>query len=254
MKEARGKRKKRLGKAGSFALALALAAGLVWAAPAFAEEEAEEAPELIVFVGENGTVNGHREDFTMQMTPGEDISLALQGDQGFAVGQVLVNDLPLEDEDMEGIAGESSASLVLEGIDSSLSVEVLFEPEESGEGNDENGEESEEGSLAEDQETGDTGEEDPEGTAEVTDPSDAGGGDAPSDAEGAEDDDGAEDGASEDEDAPDGDNGDAPAGTSPKTGDELPLIAVLIFATSATLIGITCCGRFWRRAKGSGSE
>lgn len=80
MKEARGKRKKRLGKAGSFALVLALAAGLVWAAPAFAEEEAEEAPELIVFVGENGTVNGHREDFTMQMTPGEDIRLVLQGD------------------------------------------------------------------------------------------------------------------------------------------------------------------------------
>ena len=51
-----------------------------------------------------------------------------------------------------------------------------------------------------------------------------------------------------DDDAPDGSAEGAVDPVSPKTGDALPLIVLLIFAASATLIGITCCGRLWRNS------
>lgn len=219
-------------------LLLLMTAALIWSAPAFAEEDEEETvPELSVIVGENGTVNDQREDFTMQMMPGEDITLALQGDEGFVVDQVLINDVPLEEEDMENVSGESSANLELEGVDSNISVAVMFAQDETGDENDEGSEETEAGELSGSEESAAPKETEPSETEPVTVDPDAGGSTGGAASEESSDDGNAEEAA---------DTG-VSEGHSPQTGDPVALIAVLLVLASATLIGIVCCSRLCNR-------
>lgn len=264
MSERKEKLRKRPWVVRGLMLLLILSAGLICSTPAFAEDEAsEDGPEMVVIVGENGTVNGHREDFALQTKPGEDITLVLRGDAGYVVDQVLINDDPLEEEDMTGIAGKQTADLKLEGIDSSLSVEVKFAQGETGVGNDENSEETEEGEPSVDEGTTDAEKEDPAETEQMTEPSDGKDGenpdgnnetgasketDAQNEGEGdAPDKDKSGAPGKEENDSPDEDAGDAPDTNSPRTGDPISLIVFLLFTASATMIGIVCCGRLWRR-------
>ena len=238
MSERKEKLRKRPWVIRGLMLLLILSAGLICSTPAFAEDEAsEDEPEMVVIVGENGTVNGHREDFALQTKQGENITLVLRGDAGYVVDQVLINDDPLEEEDMAGIAGKQTADLKLEGIDSSLSVEVKFAQGETGDGNDENSEKTEEGEPSVDEGTTDAEKEEPAETEPVTESSDGKDGENP--------DGNNETGASKEADAQN--EGDAPDTNSPRTGDPISLIVFLLFTASATMIGIVCCGSLWRR-------
>lgn len=255
MRERRGRLREGPRMVRRLILLLVLSAGLICGAPVFAEDEpAGDGPEMTVTVGENGTVNGHREDFTLNMTPGENITLVMRGDTGFVVDEVLINDAPLEEEDMAEIIGEPEASLKLEGIDSNLSVEVMFERDETGEGDEEDGEETEEGGSSVDEGPADDQKEESEETEQMTETGDEeNGGDPGSEnetgaPEGSDDPEKSDGDAPDDDDAPNGSSGETVDAVSPKTGDALPLIVLLIFAASATLIGITCCGRLWRNS------
>ena len=258
-------------------LVLAAVLPALWLLPetAFAEETAEDPVLLEVNVGDNGTVDGHENDYIERIDSGEDVALTLEADDGYVIEDVQINEEPLETSDLAGIAGESYAELDLDSLDSDLEVAVSFaEGEASVDAADDVGA----GDGSEDTEAGQTdgdgseaGGEDPEaaddrtGTdADGADPDgpdpDAEGTDAGSeDAEGetAGDDadaDGTEADAAEDNngdgagvdsdlsDAGDEDEGSA-AGTSPRTGDSFPVTVLLLLAASLTMIGIVVCRR-----------
>ncbi|MBQ9014996.1 MAG: hypothetical protein IJ109_02650 [Firmicutes bacterium] len=254
MMKHRGRRKRRKCPAHSM-LCLLLLAGLIGAAPAFAEDAEENGPVMEVIVGENGAVDGHREDYTERMAPGEDITLQLQGDDGFVIGEVRINDVPLEEEDLEGIAGERSAGLWLEGIDSSLRVEVSFEQDETGGDEGDVTESADVPAAAETAEDGDAPEEPEKGPAEA----EPVGTEEPASEEkttgeentAAEETPGQtpEQGSGEAEEASEEPEelSQAAADDSPKTGDPLSVIAVQLFLASATMIGIIAAAGLRRK-------
>ena len=253
-------------------LVLAAVLPALWLLPetAFAEETAEDPVLLEVNVGENGTVDGHENDYIEKIDSGEDVTLTLEADDGYVIEDVQINDEPLETSDLEGIAGESYAELDLDSLDSDLEVAVSFaEGEASVDAADDEGA----GDRTGDTETGQTdgdgseaGSEDPEAAGEETgtdaegadpDGADPDAGSEDADGENAGDDtdaDGTEADAAEDDngdgagvdsdlsDAGDEDEGTA-AGTSPRTGDSFPVTVLLLLAASLTMIGIVVCRR-----------
>lgn len=251
MMKHRGKPKGRKCAAHSM-LCLLLLAGLIGASPAFAEDAAEESgPVIEVTVGENGAVDGHREDYAARMVPGEDVTLQLQGDEGFVIGEVRINDVPLEEEDLAGIAGKRSAALWLEGIDSSLRVEVSFERDETGGDEGDVAESEDLPAAAETAEDGGTPEEPEKGPAEAepvgTEESAAGekidaeeeSGQAPEQGSGEEK------AAGKPEDL-----SHAAADDSPETGDSFPMIAVQMLFASVTMMGIIAAAGLRRKHRG----
>lgn len=248
-------------------LVLAAVLPALWLLPetAFAEEMAEDPVLLEVNVGDNGTVDGHENDYIERIDSGEDVTLTLEADDGYVIEDVQINEEPLETSDLAGIAGESYAELDLDSLDSDLEVAVSFaEGEASVDAADDVGA----GDGSEDTEAGQTdgdgseaGGEDPEaagdGTGTDADGADPDGPDPDAEGETAGDDadaDGTEADAAEDDngdgagvdsdrsDAGDEDEGTA-AGTSPRTGDSFPVTVLLLLAASLTMIGIVVCRR-----------
>lgn len=91
-------------------------------------QEAESGTSIVVSIicGEHGKVEGKTGDFTEMVTSGSDLKLILAADQGYLIGNVLINDEPLAASDLIGIAGKTNSQLDLEDLEDSLSVKIIF--------------------------------------------------------------------------------------------------------------------------------
>ena len=208
---------------------------------AFATETAEDPVLLEVKVGDNGTVDGHENDYIEKLEPGEDVTLTLEADDGYVIEDVQINDEPLDTSDLEGIAGESYAELDLDSLDSDLEVAVSFA---EGEASVDAADDESAGDGSEDTETGQT---DGDGSEAGSEDPETSGDETGTDADGTEEDaaendtgDGA-DVDSESSGTVEENEGTVAAGTSPQTGDPFPLTVLLILAASLTMISIVVC-------------
>lgn len=76
--------------------------------------------------GEHGTVNEKTGEFTETVASGGNLHLEFAADEGYVIGSILINEEQLDDDDMDGIAGATSGVLDLEGLEDTLSVQVIF--------------------------------------------------------------------------------------------------------------------------------
>ena len=91
----------------------------------------EPSVTVSIICGEHGSINNKTGEFSETVTSGGDLHLSFAAEEGYLIGKVLINDEPLASADLEGIAGEQSGQLDLEGLEESLSVQVVFmTPEE----------------------------------------------------------------------------------------------------------------------------
>lgn len=103
------------------------------AAPAFADEEdaGTQTVSIAVTAGVHGSVNGKTGSFTENIDAGVDLTLEMKADEGYVIDTVSINDADLEEEDLEGIAGNQEGSLTLEEVADDMTVNVTFKEDDN---------------------------------------------------------------------------------------------------------------------------
>ena len=117
--------KKTVKKSGLLALAMIMALS-IWSTAVFADETDVGSVSLNITAGEHGTVIGKSGSFTETVAAGSDLTLRCEGDEGYVIGAVTVNDAELAYADLEGIIGEKAADLTVEEVTVDLSLTVTF--------------------------------------------------------------------------------------------------------------------------------
>lgn len=79
-----------------------------------------------IVCSEHGSVNEKTGEFTETVPSGGDLHLSFAADEGYLIGKVLINDEPLAAADLEGIAGEQTGQIDLEGLEEDLSLQIVF--------------------------------------------------------------------------------------------------------------------------------
>ena len=86
----------------------------------------ESSVTVSIICSKHGYVNDKTGEFSETVSSGSDLHLSLTAEEGYLIGKVLINDESLAAADLEGIEGEQSGQLDLEGLEENLSLQVVF--------------------------------------------------------------------------------------------------------------------------------
>ena len=210
---------------------------------------AEDKVSVYMIAGEHGTMNGSAGNHTESFETGTDVNLKIQAEEGYLIDSIRVNEEELEDSDANGVIGKRSGELTLGELEDDVTVEADFTEDPEPEGNVQEGETAQD--QSEEMETREDGTQTDEKTGQ-----DEAAAKSAENADGEADEDADEDAAIEDSDgSKERDSGKkgttssayTGSGASPRTGDEIPGIGILLLAISLTLPGILACRYLQRR-------